>query len=109
MDYVCNKAGKSFLKKYQNGYDEGYDLGYDNAKDDYYDTRYTEGYNQGVYDESQLSNKYTFANLFGALADTPIMILRSLLGFEVFGTNAMTILMSMVTACIALFVIRKII
>lgn len=22
MDYVCNKAGKSFLKKYQNGYDE---------------------------------------------------------------------------------------
>jgi len=21
MDYVCNKAGKSFLKKYQNGYD----------------------------------------------------------------------------------------
>lgn len=90
-----------------NGYNEGYTDGYDTGMNDYYDSRYQQGYQDGINYESQLANRYTFMSLFGAIADTPIMIMRNLLNFDVFGVSAMTIVMSMITGCIVLFLIRK--
>lgn len=97
---------RGFNDGYNDGRTEGIEIGYQNAYDQYYTSRYQQGYNDG-YTAGSTGNQYTFARLFGAIADTPIMIIRNLLGFDVFGVSAMTILMSMITGCIAIFLIRK--
>lgn len=115
---------------YQNGYAEGYNQGYHNGEDYGYETGYNDfkgseeytealdnAYESGVdYGDQQgyirgLSedNPYTFRALFGAIADTPILFIRQLLGFEVFGVEAIAILMTMVTGCLILFVFRRIV
>lgn len=86
---------------YTEGYQQGLDVGYTPAYNNGYADGYTEGFSAGG------NNTYTFGKLFGAIADVPIMILRNLLGFEVFGVEAISILMSMITGCIAIFLIRK--
>lgn len=97
------------------GYDKGYDAGESAGSQQGYTQGYTAGYTQGEtdgynegFDDASGSN-YTFFSLFGAIADTPIMFLRQLLGFEVFGVQAISILMSMLTGCIVLYLVRKII
>ena len=106
---------------YDNGYESGYDTGFDEGNYSGYNTGYTSGstigynngysngYNTGFGDGVNSAHNYTFGALFGAVADTPIMILRSLLNFDVFGVRAMSILMSMITGSIALFLIRRLI
>lgn len=106
---------------YENGYNEGYNVGNTTGYDTGYSTGNSEGYTQGFsvgssqgYQEGYSAgvntrNDYTFLTLFGAIADTPIMILRNLLGFEIFGVSAMSILMTMLTGSIALFIFRKVV
>ena len=73
----------------QTAYEEGHDI----------------GYNEGIAD----AHTYTFFSLFGSIADTPIMIFRQLLGFDVFGVSALQIFMTMFTGVIVLFIFRRII
>lgn len=76
---------------YNDGYDYGYDVGYDNG--------YEEGMNNGA--------DYTFGSLFGAVADTPILIVRNLFNFDFFGVNMLTVVLSLFTALILFYLIRK--
>lgn len=83
-----------------------------NGDDNYalgYETGYSDGVHDGYAEGSGDANHYTFFRLFGAIADTPIMILRNLLGFEVFGVEAIHILMSMITGVIVLWIIRRVV
>lgn len=84
---------------YRVGYDEGYDLGSS--------TGYTSGYNTGYNEGASGNNNFTFLKLFGAVADTPIIVIRQLLGFDVFGVSGLQILMSMITGTLAIFLLRR--
>ena len=86
---------------YNDGFTHGYDDGYNDGNTFGYNTGYTAGINA--------TNNYTFINFFGAIADTPILYLRNLLGFQIFGVSAMNVLMSMITACLVLYLLRKVI
>lgn len=86
------------------GYAEGYDDGQIVGQQEGYDIGYTQGYNTGLSTPT-----YNFKSLFGAIADTPILFIRNLLGFEIFGVEALSILMTMITGCLILFLFRKIV
>lgn len=106
---------------YQQGYNNGKEQGYNEGKIDGYndfrntdeyqndiDNAYESGKNHGYY-EGLHTQTYTFTQLFGAIADTPIMILSNLLGFDVFGVSALSIVMTMLTGCIVFYLIKRII
>ena len=116
-DYYTNGYADGYDIGYESGYDTGFDegnnagyyTGYTSGSTIGYNNGYSNGYNTGFGDGVNSAHNYTFGALFGAVADTPIMILRSLLNFDVFGVRAMSILMSMITGSIALFLIRRLI
>lgn len=106
---------------YSDGYNNGYKYGYDNGYNDgfaegssenstsSYNIGYSSGYNEGYTIGVNSTHQYTFGKFFGAIADVPILYIRNLLGFEIFGVQAITILMSMITACLVLYLLRKVI
>lgn len=102
---------------YQSGYDAGYKDGYGDGVDDGESRGYSDGladgdssgYIRGVHDGENAAHTYTFGNFFGTIADVPILYMRSMLGFDVFGVPALTILMSMITACLVLYLLRRVI
>lgn len=137
-DYQMAQDQNDYTSGYNNGYDkgkqEGYSQGYDNGYEvglidgvdnfissDEYEQEirdsYLQGFDQGKYigheqgyaEALAEGNDYTFRSLFGAIADTPILFIRQLLGFEIFGVEAVTILMTMITGVIILFLVRKIV
>lgn len=79
-----------------------YNLGYENGKKDTYLDAYNKGYEEGL---SVAEND--FFSLFTGIADTPFMIITSLLSFEIFGVNAFVVLFSILTICIIIWLIKK--
>lgn len=78
---------------YQTGVTGGYNNGYTNG----YDNGFLDGSNAGV----------TFFSLFGAIADTPLLMLRSLFNFDLFGANLLVVILSLVTGLMVFYVVRK--
>lgn len=78
---------------YQTGATGGYNNGYTNG----YDNGFVDGSNAGV----------TFFSLFGAIADTPLLMLRSLFNFDLFGANLLVVILSLVTGLMVFYVVRK--
>ncbi len=83
-------------------------------KNDAYETGYSEGYNVGFstgFDEgvsnAPANRNYTFLSLLGAIADTPVLMIKSLFNFELFGTSMYIAVMSLITGLILLFLVRK--
>lgn len=105
--------GGDYYEGYDYGYDNGYNDGYANGVNENgtssYNIGYSSGYNEGYRIGVNATNQYTFGKFFGAIADVPILYVRNLLGFEIFGVQAITILMSMITACLVLYLLRKVI
>lgn len=108
-----------FHDGYQQGYQDGLTVGKLDNQPDIYDTGYTDGlrdgfnqgyeagYHQGGYDYS-LSHGQSFSDLFYAIGDTPVLMLRRLFNFEFFGINLMTVFMSLFTALIVIWIIKKV-
>lgn len=86
---------------YSRGYNEGYQVGYRDGNN----VGYENGYRNGVNDTYATDN--SFFHLFGAIADTPILMLRSLFDFDLFGVNVLVAVLSLLTAIITAWVIRK--
>lgn len=84
--YAFNRDGV-----FAEGFDTGYTQGYDN------------GYNDGLTD----GNDYSFGALFGAIADTPVLIVRNLFDFDFFGVNLLTVVLSLFTGLILFYLLRK--
>ena len=78
---------------YNNGYQDGYALGYQNGK--------TDGLNEAT------PLQVSFLGLLGAIADTPVVIIKNLYSFDIFGTSALTIFMTLLTAIVVIHFIRK--
>ena len=79
-----------------------YNLGYENGKKDTYLDAYNKGYEEGL-----AVAENDFFSLFTGIADTPFMIITSLLSFEIFGVNAFVVLFSILTICIIIWLIKK--
>lgn len=82
-----------------------YTTGYNNGKEDGYNTGYGEGYSAGFNDGS--SNPSHLLNLFSGIADTPVLMIRSLFSFQLFGIPMYTAVFSLITLLILIFILRK--
>ena len=108
---VTGDYGDGYADGYNQGYDDGYTQGtfvsfqdsYDNGYNDGYRTGYAVGKNDGI----NISG-YNFTSLFASISDTPILMIRRLFGFEIFGTSVMAIFMSLFTALVVIKVIKRI-
>lgn len=112
-------GGNDYATGYGNGYDDGYSngqsVGYDNGYDVGLDVGYDDGYSVGHdvgfsegYNNALSTHDFSFTNLFYAIGDTPILYLRRLFGFELFGMNVMSIFMSLFTFIIVIHIIKKV-
>lgn len=101
-------SGLILDRYYSNGYDMGYEDGnydgYTEGKTSGYQLGYDEGYNLG-YLASEGGEG--FSALFDGIAHVPVTILTSLLGFEVFGINIMSVLIGLLTILVVVFVIKR--
>ena len=104
----------SLNEGYNSGFEEGYNQGYYDGRSDVGDA-YTNGYNNGYDNGRQVgfnegvesAETYTFSNLFGSIADTPIIVVRSLFDFDLFVTSMLTVVLSLFTALILFYLLRK--
>lgn len=95
---------------YSSGYSDGYIagdnagqvIGYNNGYSAGQISGRADGYNQGVED----ANQYTFLSLIGAVIDAPITAFTSLLNFNVFGFNMLSMLTGLLTVGIIIAIIR---
>lgn len=105
-------------------YRQGYNAGYSDGQSAGYNTGYTEGqsagytegyrvgsqdgYREGYYAGISLSGN-DFHSLFNAIADTPILMIRSLFNFDLFGMNVFVAIMTMLTGIVVIYVVKKVI
>lgn len=84
-------------KSYLTGtsFEDGYNEGFYNGKN--------AGYEEGVRDSSSATS------LFFTIADTPVVMIRSLFNFQFLGINFFYIIVSLITLLFVLFVIKKVI
>lgn len=117
--YLLNDLDSDLQDTYMDGYDQGYGTGYDTGyQDGYenggsesyqdgYDNGYITGYNIGKSDGISIS-QYSFGSLFASISDTPILMIRRLFGFELFGTSLITVFVSLFTALVILMILKTV-
>lgn len=109
VDAVTNQ---DYINGYNSGYHDGYNNGYsdgmndESTLNDEYQRGYTIGYNQGINDATPL--QVSFLGVLGAIADTPVLIIRNLFSFEFFGISALAVFMTLLTALIVIYFVRKV-
>lgn len=87
---------------------EGYEVGEEEGYGEGYGVGYQDGYGVGVndgYSQGQSSNN-AFRNLFGTLIDTPIIYLRKMFDYELFGISVFKALATVLSLIVALSVFR---
>lgn len=98
---------------YHNGYTDGYSSGYTAGESTGYQngvttgerTGYQNGYRAGI---ASVTSDFGFLNLFGAIADTPVMLFRNLFNFDLFGTSMLVVVLSLFTALVLMKIVKKI-
>lgn len=113
LDYIYNNTVNNTLFtshiriRYglSSGYSDGYTDGYRVGKDEGYETGYRVGYNKGLRD----GGAHNYRNIFFAIADTPVLMIRSLFNFDFFGMNFFIIIVSMLTFLFLLFIVKKVV
>ena len=96
-------------RSYQEGYNDGFSDGSGKGYQDGYDEGYALGYNAGRADAlNERPLDLNFLRMLGAIADTPVYFIRSMFSFEFFGINALAVFMTLLTALIVIYFIRKV-
>lgn len=115
FDDTDNAYANGFNTGYDNGYDNGYQDGYNDGNTSGYDEGYNNGYQSGNvngynngYNTALSTHSFSFTNLFASISDTPILMIRRLFGFELFGVSLISVFMSLFTALIVIHVIKKV-
>lgn len=107
---------------YQNGYNNGYAVGYgkgtatglDNGKEQGYQSGYSQGvadgYQQGYTTGYQESGSFLsqLGGLIGNVVMLPVNVIMSVLDFNVLGVNISSVVKSLITIVLVLFIIRLI-
>lgn len=90
---------------YEQAMEQAYQNGYFNGKNDGYQTGYIVGKNDGLNEDMNSD----LVSLFLSIADTPILMLRSLFDFNVLGVSLFVLFGGLITILVALFIIKKLI
>lgn len=101
---------------YNTGYDDGFVTGYDAGNSEGYVTGYndgvedgyTDGYSNGYHNGLGMASQGDFNTLFAAIADTPIRFLRGLFSFDLFGISVLSIVLSLITGLVVLYLVKKV-
>ena len=93
-------ANESWSEGYEVGEEEGYAEGYGAGYQDGYGVGTQDGFSQGQ------SSQNSFRNLFGVLIDTPILYLRKMFDYELFGISVFKALATVISLIVALSVFR---
>lgn len=88
------------LQDIESIYGQGYGSGYDHGVDDGYASGYDYGWSLGN------SSSNSFRSLFGVLVDTPIIYLRKMFDYELFGISVFKALATVLSLIVALAVFR---
>ena len=86
---------------YGDGYNDGYNVGYGEG----HSTGYTSGYNTGYTAGQQSTSRGR--NLFLSIADTPMLMLRSLFNFDFFVVNFFIIVIGLLTMLFVIYLVKK--
>lgn len=89
---------------YDFGYQDGFDNGRESAYDDYYQDGYYDGYINGIRESSQ---SYGITDLLFSIFDTPFQVMYNLFSFTIFGTTAWTIIISLTTLLLVLWLVKR--
>lgn len=100
-EYISQGYQKGYNDGYNGGYNEGISDGYEHG----YEVGHHDGYIEGVNEQPLTLN---FLTMLGAIADTPVLIIRNLFSFEFFGISALAVFMTLLTACLVIYFLRKI-
>lgn len=95
---------------YSDGYNAGYTQGLEDNQDSVYQSGYDTGYQTGYslgFDNGARSGNTSIMSIMGAIVDTPILILRSLFDYELFGSSIYIVMLSLVTMCAVIWLVRK--
>lgn len=103
LDYY--QSSWIYYDGFEDGSYTGWDVGYEDGIADGRELGYHDGYEDGMTASGGLS--INFLGLLGAIADTPVLVIRNLYSFDLFGVSALTIFMSILTAIIVIHFIRK--
>lgn len=107
--YLVDTSNPLYAIAYDRGYGRGLYDGRSQVEPSWYEQGYNDGYSAGYdvgYNASQPLSM-NFLSLIGAIADTPVLLIRNLYSFDLFGTSALTIFMTLLTAVIVIHFIRK--
>ena len=105
--YIVNSATYDITNDLINVLDSTYQDGYESGKIDGAIIGYNNGYTRGFADGQATGQNATFMGLFTSVADTPVIIIRSLFDFSLFGQDMLPVILSLLTGIILINVIRK--
>ena len=88
---------------YSNGFEDGKNSV---NTSNYYNNGYNDGYNVGKNDGISSANNYSFLGLIGAVVDAPIKAFTGLFDFEILGFNISTFILSLITVCVIITIIK---
>ena len=87
---------------YDTAFAQGYDTGYSNGISIGYSNGYAEGLSVAT------GTNASWLGLMSSIADTPIVFLRDMFSFELFGMNVAVIILSLLTAIIVFGIVKKV-
>lgn len=104
---------QGYTTGFDTAYDQGYNAGFDIGNDSGYNTGFNNGYtagesagfNQGVLE----SNDYSFLGLLTAVVDAPVTVLRETFNFNFLGFNVTTFIFSILTICLVIAILKKLV
>lgn len=92
-------TGAEYLTGYRTGYDKA-----NSDKESYGLTEFNKGYRKGIEE----ANEYSFTGLISAVFDVPIQTIFGMLNFEILGVNILTLVTSILSIALLIFVLRMI-
>lgn len=105
IDFYIFSENDSYNDGYVKGFEDGYSSGESVGKADGYQSGYTKGYQDGIV----ITDYGSLGKLFGVVADTPVLFIKSLFNFDLFGMNVFVAIMSLLSGLIVLYIIKKVI
>lgn len=92
----------------QHAYDDGYNTGRIDGYSDGFAIGKTVGFNEG-FNTALQGHSFSFTNLFASISDTPILMIRRMFNFDIFGVSAVSILLTLFSALIFIKIIKRVV
>ena len=110
---VCLTSSGTYAQGYSAGLKEGISIDRQEALDQYYSNGYrngyTTGFDKGKSEGLRISDTGDFRNLILAVVEAPVNTFQSLFNFQILGMDMRVAFGSLMTLCVVLVVIKKVV